>query len=299
MPKYDEIMFPLLDYIKEGNEYNVREISDSIADKYFNLSEEQKRELASNGHLRFLDRLLWARTYLKKAGLVEDPRRGFVKITKLGVDFLNTKNEVKKITDNDLLQFENFSDFVKINKETSKEEKNTIEENILSKNTPQENIEYGFNEINKSLQFDLLQKLKAMDPYYFEKVILILFKKMGYGDFEETSKSRDGGIDGIINQDKLGIERIYTQAKRYTDNSVGEKEITNFIGAMSRDVNKGIFVTTSKFSQSAIEKAKNASHKIILIDEERLTNLMIEYGIGVQVVQEFKLKEIDDDFFVE
>jgi restriction system protein len=300
MPKYDEIMYPLLDYIRDEKEYNVREILDNIADKYFQLSEEQKKEIASNGHLRFLDRTLWARTYLKKAGLVEDPRRGFVKITPSGLDFLNTKRDIKKIADEDLLQFESFIDFVKVSKEKSKEDKNTIEENILSKNTPQENIEYGFNEISKSLQFDLLQKLKAMDPYYFEKVILILFQKMGYGDFEETSKSKDGGIDGIINQDKLGIERIYTQAKRYTTGNVGEKEIRNFIGAMSGDVSKGIFVTTSSFDQSAINKAKDArNHKIILIDGQRLTELMIEYGIGVQIVQEFKLKEIDDDFFVE
>ncbi len=301
MPKYDEIMFPLLDFIQDGKEYNVREISNNIAHNYFALSEEQiKQKYEKNEKFIFLDRMLWARTYLKKAGLVEDPRRGFVKITNIGISFLETKKELKKITDKDLLQFESFSEFKTINKDNILGNKDIDEENIVSNTTPQENIEYGFNEINKSLQFDLLQKLKGMDPYYFEKVILILFQKMGYGDFEETSKSRDGGIDGIINQDKLGIERIYTQAKRYTTGNVGEKEIRNFIGAMSGDVSKGIFVTTSFFDPSAINKARDArNHKIILIDGERLANLMIEYGIGVQVVQEFKLKEIDDDFFVE
>ena len=299
MPNFEEIMFPLLDYIKSESEFNVREISDKVRDEYFNISENEKKELVANGYTRFHDRLMWARTYLKKSGLVEDPARGFVKITKEGLNFLNKKEGIKKVTKKDLLEFESYNNFIQTIKMPNKEDKKIGEEKVLNESTPWENIEYGFNEINKSLQFDLLQKLKETNPYYFEKIILILFKKMGYGDFEETPKTRDGGIDGIIYQDKLGIERIYTQAKRNNEVKVTEKEIRNFIGAMSRDVSKGIFVTTSYFDESAKNKAKDANHKIILIDGPRLVSLMIEYDIGVQVTQEFKLKEIDDDFFVD
>ncbi len=139
--------------------------------------------------------------------------------------------------------------------------------------------------------------MKDIDPYYFEKVILILLKKMGYGDFVETAKSGDGGIDGIINEDKLGLEKIYIQAKRYNENKVREKEIRNFIGAMSGDTTKGIFVTTSTFDDSAIKKAREAHHKIILIDGNKLVDLMHQYGVGVQVSNVYEVKEIDEDFF--
>lgn len=295
MPKFNEIMFPILDWIKDGSEYNVKEISDKIRDKYFELSEDQKNEIVSNGYTRFHDRLMWARTYLSKAGLVINTRRGFIKISSDGLKLLQTKSVVKEITLEDLTNYDDFLDF-KNNKKESDETR--IAE--ISSDTPQDKIDQGFNEINKSLRDELLKKLKESNPYYFEKIILVLFKKMGYGDYEETPKSGDGGIDGIISQDKLGLDRIYTQAKRYTQNSVGEKEIRNFIGAMSGDVSKGIFVTTSYFDQSALKKAHDDhNHKIILIDGIKLVDLMINYDIGVQTKTTYKIKEIDEDFFVE
>lgn len=144
-----------------------------------------------------------------------------------------------------------------------------------------------------------MEILKNIDPYYFEKVILILLKKMGYGDFVETSKSVDGGIDGIINEDNLGLEKIYIQAKRYNENKVREKEIRNFIGAMSGDTSKGVFVTTSNFDDSAVKKAHEAHHTIILIDGNKLVDLMHQYGVGVQVRNVYEVKEVDEDFFEE
>ena len=135
--------------------------------------------------------------------------------------------------------------------------------------------------------------------YYFEKVVLKLLKKMGYGDFIETSKSGDGGIDGIINEDKLGLDKIYIQAKRFNENKVREKDIRNFIGAMSGDTNKGVFVTTSLFDKGAEEKAKNAHHKIILIDGNKLVDLMHEFNVGVQIKQTYEVKQLDEDFFME
>lgn len=296
MPKFNEIMYPILDWIKDGSEYNVKDMSDKVRDKYFDLSEEQKNEIVTNGYTRFHDRLMWARTYLGKAGLVSNTRRGFVKITDRGAQLLKSKLSEKKITLNDLARYEDFLDF----KNGKKEENENEEIDEISSDTPQDKIDLGFNEIDKSLKDELLKKLKESNPYYFEKIILILFKKMGYGDYEETPKSGDGGIDGIISQDKLGLDRIYTQAKRYTQNSVGEKEIRNFIGAMSGDVSKGIFVTTSDFDPSAIRKAKDDhNHKIILVNGLKLVQLMITYDIGVQTKTVYKIKEVDEDFFVE
>jgi restriction system protein len=158
-------------------------------------------------------------------------------------------------------------------------------------------IEQGFDTIKANVKLELLERLKVIDPFYFEKVILILLKKMGYGEFIETKKTGDGGIDGIINQDQLGINKIYIQAKRYAENKVREKDIRNFIGAMSGDTTNGVFVTTSTFDDGAVEKAKQAHHKIILIDGHRLTDLMFEFGVGVQTITTYAMKEVDEDFF--
>ena len=158
-------------------------------------------------------------------------------------------------------------------------------------------IDQGFDAIEKEVKSELLTKLKTIDPYYFEKVVLIVLNKMGYGKFEETKKSNDGGIDGIINQDQLGLEKIYIQAKRYAENKVRELDIRNFIGAMSGDTTKGVFVTTSTFDEAAIRKAREAHHKIVLVDGEFLADLMYEHSVGVQGKDVYYLKEVDVDFF--
>jgi len=296
MPKFNEIMYPILDWIKDGSEYNVKDISDKIRDKYFNLSEEQKKEKVTNGYTRFHDRLMWARTYLSKAGLVINTRRGFIKINDRGIQALKSKLADKQITLDDLAQYEDFQEF----RSKKKDEQGNVEISEISSDTPQDKIDTGFSEIDKTLKSELLKKLKEVDPYYFEKIILMLFQRMGYGDYEGTPKSGDGGVDGIISQDKLGLDRIYTQAKRYTQNNVGEKDIRNFIGAMSGDVSKGIFVTTSNFDPAAVKKAQDDhNHKIILVDGVRLVQLMITYDIGVQTKTVYKIKEVDEDFFVE
>ena len=163
--------------------------------------------------------------------------------------------------------------------------------------TPQDLIDTGFTQIENTVKSELLEKLKNINPYYFEKVILILLKKMGYGDFIETSKAGDGGIDGIINEDKLGLDKIYIQAKRYGDKKVREKDIRNFIGAMSGDTNKGVFVTTSDFHEGALKKANDAHHAIILINGIKLTELLYQYNVGIQVKSIYEVKELDLDFF--
>ena len=165
--------------------------------------------------------------------------------------------------------------------------------------SPQDFIDTGFSTIETEVKTELLEKLKETDPYFFEKVILILLKKMGYGDFIETSKSGDGGIDGIINEDKLGLEKIYTQAKRYTDSKVREKDIRNFIGAMSGDTTKGVFITTSSFDDLAIKKAREAHHSIILIDGAQLVDLMHQYNVEFRSRQFMRLKKLIMTFLKE
>ena len=293
MPKFHQTFLPILKVLEHGNEQATLKLPDQIIEKdYVNLTPEERSEKLSSGRNRFNDRVFWAVSYLSQGKFVERPSRGMIKITTKGLDFLKTSPD-----DFTLKMLEDDSDFQAYIPTRSK--KNDSENDIDTGDmTPEDLIEKGFSEIRDGLKKDLLEKLHVSNPYYFEKIVLILFKKMGYGDFEETKKSGDGGIDGIINQDQLGIEKIYIQSKRYAaDNGVREPQIRNFIGAMSRDVGKGIFVTTSYFDNLAIKKARDANHKIILIDGSLLVDLMIKHGVGVQVKDTYEVKEIDEDFF--
>lgn len=291
IPKFHETFIPILKILKNGQLIKVSELPIKILEeKYFVLNKEQLSEKTTTGSRLFFDRVHWGKTYLKQARFIEQPERGYVKITQKGLDIL--KNN-KNITLDFLKKDEDYIEHQKRSVIKKGDEKQIKSEDI----TPQDMIDLGFKDINFSLKNNVFEKLKEIDPYYFEKVVLILFQKMGYGDFEETPKSGDGGIDGIINQDQLGIDKIYIQAKRYNETKIRETSIRNFIGAMAGDTNKGIFVTTSKFDESAIKKANDANHKIILIDGERLVDLMIKYNVGIQLKANYEVKEIDDDFF--
>lgn len=223
---------------------------------------------------------------------VKYPRRGVVNITDKGRQALANGPLL-------LADLKNDPDFIQYRSsvKSKKENEAELETVDVDNASPQDLIDTGFSTIETEVKTELLEKLKELDPYFFEKVILILLKKMGYGDFIETSKSGDGGIDGIINEDKLGLEKIYTQAKRYNDNKVREKDIRNFIGAMSGDTSKGVFITTSSFDDYAIRKAREAHHSIILVDGAKLVDLMHQYNVGVQVKTTYDIKEVDNDFF--
>lgn len=291
IPRFDETMLPILKILGDGKPRKLKEIS-NILESEFKLTEEERQETVPSGYSRFYDRVSWGRTYLKKAGLVSQESKGSdVCITDEGKKVLSENN---RIDVEFLKKYPSFVAFTEPKKGSEIETAKNIPENL----SPQDMMDQGFKKILNTLKSDLLEKLQGTNPYFFELVALRLFQNMGYGDFQKTSKSGDGGIDGIISQDKLGLEKIYIQAKRFSStNKVREPEIRNFIGAMSADVSKGIFVTTSSFDESAIQKAKNASHKIILIDGETLTDLMIKYNVGVQTSSVFELKEIDSDFF--
>ena len=234
---------------------------------YSGLTEEQLKQVTKSGDLLIDNRIAWGKSYLKKGGYILFPERGHFKITEKG------KNHSNSITVRDLENESSIFEFYK------QEKSSNLQPDNIKISSPQDLIDEGFNRIENEVKTELLQRLKSIDPYFFEKVVLRLLKKMGYGEFIETSKSNDGGIDGIINEDKLGLDKIYIQAKRFNEGKVREKDIRNFIGAMSGDTNKGVFVTTSEFDGKAIEKARSAHHKIICIDGKKLVTLMHEFNV--------------------
>ncbi len=291
LPKFHETFIPILDILSNKEIVHHRELIKKVAEKYYsNLPKELLEEKTKSWDNTLFNRLAWGKAYLKQGQYIQQPSRGMVQITQKGENALKNWNLTLKDLKND-------SDFLAHREAKKIEEKNNIEDMGIENASPQDLIDSWFTTIETQVKSDLLERLRNIDPYYFEKVILILLKKMGYGDFIETAKSWDGGIDGIINEDKLGLEKIYIQAKRYNENKVREKEIRNFIGAMSGDTTKGIFVTTSTFDEAAIKKAHEAHHKIILVDGNKIVDLMYQYGVGVQVRNIYEVKEVDDDFF--
>lgn len=270
--------------------FKPRELIEEIKTRFYSgLTEEQLKQETKSGDLLIDNRIAWGKSYLKKGGYIAFPQRGLVQITDKG------KNHTATLTVRDLENESSLFDFYK-------QEKNSVnvENNYLPQiSSPLDLIDQGFNRIERLIKNELLQKLKNVDPYFFEKVVLRLLKKMGYREFIKTSKSNDGGIDGIINEDKLGLDKIYIQAKRFNEGKVREKDIWNFIGAMSGDTNKGVFVTTSEFDEKALEKTRSAHHKIICIDGQKLVTLMHECNVGVQMKTPYEIKQIDEDFFDE
>lgn len=289
LPKFHETFNPILEILSNGEVIHTRVMQKRVIEKYYaHLPKELLEETTKSGENLINNRIAWGKSYLKKGGYIHYPSRGNVQITEKGIA------QKTHLSLNSLEQESSLMDFYQ-----TENDKKSTEIKKISNASPQDLIDEGFNQIERETKNELLEKLKEIDPYYFEKVILILLKKMGYGDFIETTKSSDGGIDGVINEDKLGLDKIYIQAKRFTENKVREKDIRNFIGAMSGDTNKGVFVTTSLFDKGAEEKAKNAHHKIILIDGNKLVDLMHEYNVGLQIKATYEVKHLDEDFFVE
>lgn len=293
-------MLPLLKFAGDNQEHTIREAIEHIADS-FKLTEQDRKEVLPSGSQYIIDnRVGWARTYLKKAGLLESPKRSYFKITSLGLDVL--KKNPLEINVKFLEQFPLFIEFRNIKKEKDEEEEHEVESG--STQTPQELLEYGYQKIKKDLSQELLGFVKQSSPRFFERLVVELLLSMGYGGSRKDAgqaigQSGDGGIDGIIKEDKLGLDVIYLQAKRW-EGVVGSKEIRNFVGSLvGQKANKGVFITTSGFTKDALEYVKTITHKVILIDGEMLTQLMIENNIGVSKVISYDIKKIDSDYFVE
>ena len=302
IPTYEELMLPLLKLLSDKNTYTNKQCNEILA-KQCNLTEAEKREtLPSKKSPLFYNRVNWAKTYMKKAGLVEAPKRGEVRITDLGQQLL--KENLTEIKSKDLQRYDSFIEF------TNKSNKNNSTVNrvidIEENKTPEESIEDAFLKLKISLADELLEKIHNSSFDFFERLVIDLLIKMGYGGSREeagqaTKKTGDGGIDGIINEDRLGLDSIYIQAKRWKDTVVGRPEIQKFSGALDTPgATKGIFITTSNFTKEAKEYAKNINNKkIVLIDGSQLAKFMIDFNVGVSLETVYEIKKIDSDYFIE
>jgi len=302
IPKYHELMLPMLRELSDGNEKTISELKTNLAAK-FKLSEEELKELLPSGNQQVFDnRVGWARTYLKKAMLIESARRGVFKITDRGRAVL--KENVQNITASYLKKFDEFREFQNLDKsnEEGKEESYVSE----SESTPVELFEKSYRKIQSDLKKEILEQILSCSTFFFEKLVVDLVINLGYGGSrkeagEAFQKTGDEGIDGIIKEDKLGLDLIYIQAKRWKkDSCVGRPEIQKFAGALQgKRARKGIFITTSYFSSDAKEFVKHIDSKIILIDGDELCSLMIESNTGVSTLSNYSIKRIDSDYFTE
>ena len=308
IPDYQKVMLPLLQFLKDEKPHNVAEIFPVIAD-HFNLTDEERNQLLPIIKIKVLgNRIHWARAYLKMAGLIENTEKFVIQITDRGKQLLG-QNLTSFDTQFLMNLYPDFKEKIysfrykkKNNTSIDAEDIQKVQENIIQ--TPEDLIEAGYQSIKKSIELELLLKLKSVHPSFFEKIVVELLVKMGYGGSiaeagKATRYTNDEGIDGIIKEDKLGLDVIYIQAKRW-EGSVGRPEIQKFVGALAgQRAKKGVFITTSNFSKDAVSYATQVDAKIILIDGEDLAQYMIDYNLGVSIQSTYEIKKIDSDYFEE
>ncbi|MGE4505869.1 MAG: restriction endonuclease [Desulfovibrionaceae bacterium] len=297
IPDFQTLMLPLLTLLGDEEEHYNADIYTNLSNA-LRLTDEEKEQLLPSGRQTvFTNRAAWAKSYLKQAGLVTSPRRGCYTITERGKDIL--AQNVSRIDIAYLMQFEDFRRF---------REKSDAPNEILppteGEKTPQEYMELGYQKLLQELTADLLMQVKSCQPQFFEHLVMDLLLAMGYGGSrkeagEVVGGTSDGGIDGIINEDKLGLDVIYIQAKRW-EGPVGRPEIQKFAGALlGKKASKGIFITTSLFTTEAQDYARSIGSKIVLVDGSRLAKLMMEHNVGVTTTQAYEVKRIDIDYFLE
>ena len=301
IPDYQTIMLPLLKFSEDRKEHSIDEAAEYISN-FLNLTEEERRRLYPSGkQVIFPHRVRWARTYLVKADLLKSSRRGYFVITDRGLEVL--KKNPSEINAKYLEQFPEFVEFLNT-KRTEQESAELQQLEVSSQETPQESLEYGYQRIKRNLCQELLDSVKNCSPAFFERLVVELLLKMGYGgSLKEAGRaigrSGDGGIDGIINEDKLGLDVIYLQAKRW-EGTVGRPEIQKFVGALhGQRARKGIFITTSNFSKEAQDYVPTIDTKIVLIDGEELSQLLFDNDIGVSRLTSYEIKKMDTDYFSE
>jgi restriction system protein len=299
IPDYQSIMLPLLKFAGDQNEHSLREAIERLADE-FGLTDEERKELLPSGQQAAFDnRVGWARTYMKKAGLLKSTRRGYFQIAERGLDVL--RQNPPGINAAFLRQFPEFVEFQMPQRSKIYE---PTEQEISDTHTPEEEIETAYQKVRQGLATELLQTIKSCSPTFFERLVVDLLVKMGYGGTRKDAgraigSSGDGGIDGIINEDRLGLDTVYIQAKRW-ESPVGRPEIQKFAGALQgQRAKKGIFITTASFTQAAYDYVSRIDSKIVLIDGDLLARLMIDYDIGVATTASYALKRIDSDYFTE
>jgi restriction system protein len=304
IPDFQSLLLPVLSKISDGAEHRIKDIIEELAVEYKLTSEERKQLLPSERAFLFDNRVHWARFYLKKAGLVNTFKRGTITITNNGLAVI--KQNPKSINLNFLRQYPEFNEGVTTKEEALRTNIEAIPSVTTDIGTPEEILENSYLKIREALCQDILSRIISLSPNYFEKLVVELLVKMGYGGSLKDAgrvigKSGDEGIDGTIKEDKLGLDIIYIQAKRWkTGNVVGRPDLQQFVGALAgQGAKKGIFITTSSFSKEAKSYVPRNETKIVLIDGELLANYMIDYNIGVTLQQTFEIKKIDSDYFEE
>jgi restriction system protein len=300
LPNYTDFMLPLLTFVGDGETYKLGNVYDALCEN-MGITDEQRRILLPSGNQAVVEnRIGWAKTYLRKAGLIDYPKRGFMSITQRGEELLAAKP--KKIDNETLARYDEFNQF-KAKPHQPKEGVSETNSDQLER-TPTETLEHVYSNLRSELAAELLRQIKSLSPTFFERLVVDLMIALGYGGSRKeagkaTSRSADGGIDGIISEDRLGLDVIYLQAKRWED-SVSRPELQKFAGALQGvRAKKGVFITTSTFTQGAREYVGNVESKIILIDGETLANLMIDFNVGVSVKTRYEIKHIDSDYFTE
>jgi restriction system protein len=295
IPDFQTIMLPLLKVAEDGKEHSIHDFIDKLA-QFFGLSEQELNELIPSGKQTiFYNRVGWARTYLSKSGLLELTQRPNYRITERGKDVLK-QNPVRI----DMKFLKRFPEYVQF-KEVESVRKPKVQEEKGDK-TPEEVLEDAYQEIRDSLAEEVLESVMSCSSAFFERLVVELLVKMGYGGSQKDAaravgQSGDGGVDGIIDEDRLGLDTIYIQAKKWKD-SIGRPEIQKFVGALAgKRAKRGIFITTSVFTQDAIKYASEIDTKVILIDGKKLADFMIDYNIGVTEITSYELKRIDSDYF--
>lgn len=305
IPDYQALMLPLLRLASDGAEHAMRDVVEALAEE-LKLTEEERRELLPSGQqARFANRVHWARSYLKQAGLLDSPRRGYMMISQRGREVLS--ESPAELNVDFLMRFPEFQEFrSKSGTQSGANSGSTGSGGSVgaTDETPEESVEAAYQDIRSELAKELLEQVKNSSPPFFEQLVVDLLVKMGYGGTRSDAgqaigKSGDGGIDGIIKEDRLGLDIVYIQAKRW-EGTVGRPEIQKFAGALQgQRARKGVFITTSAFTRDAEDYASRLDSKIILIDGVRLADFMMDFDVGVTPFAVYELKRIDADYFVE
>ena len=297
IPDFQTIMQPLLKHISDGNEHTNKEITEALAD-HFQLTQEERSRLLPSGRQKvFTNRVAWSKADLKMAGLIHSPRRGVSVITERGQEILAQDPEY--INRKFLKQFQEYQQKIKQGQTQPK-----TEQEEQSPETPQETLENAYQSLRQELTSELLEQVKNSSPSFFEQLVIDLLVKMGYGGTikdagQSIGKAGDEGIDGIIKEDRLGLDVIYVQAKKW-ENAVSRPEIQKFAGALQdKRARKGVFITTSYFSSGARESAARGNSNIVLIDGQELATLMMDYNVGVSTSSVYEVKRVDYDYFEE
>lgn len=296
IPDFQSLMYPLLKTVGDGKEWNIRDLYEVLS-QHFNLTLNEKDQLLPSGSQTIINnRVGWARTYLLKAGLLKSSSRGTVQITDVGQKVLR-----EKITRIDKKYLQQFPGYVEFRKRHTPSEQ-LINDPPESIHTPLEQLETAYQELRDELSEELRRKVLASSPSFFERLVVDVLISMGYGGSKKEAgkaigRSGDEGIDGVINEDKLGLDVIYIQAKKW-EGSIGRPEIHKFVGALSgAKANKGVFITTSKFSKEAQSYVEKISQKVILIDGDQLMDFMVDNNVGVSLLATYQTKKVDNDYF--